>query len=690
MTHTAPYGSWLSPITSELLVAGSLRLGQLAFDGSPSYGATAPLYWNEGRPSEGGRNVLVCRQPDGTISDVIPEGYNVRTRVHEYGGGDFVVERGRIYFANFTDQYFYRFFPERDLARGNAPEIMANQPHHRYADPIFDHLRGRIICIAEQHPPTGGEPKNLLVSLSAINQDPDSVDMQVLAQGADFYSTPRLSPDGTKLAWLQWHHPNMPWDGTELWLGDLTESGAGLLQIANARLIAGGMNESIFQPEWSPNGTLYFVSDRSNWWNLYRYELATDSIVAIAPKAAEFGIPQWVFGMSTYGFTHSGTLVCSYTEQGRSYLATMAPDSTELTVLDLPFTSISGVKCHGEQVAFIGGTTTTPSAIVLLELNHDDSQVEAWQIIRSATSIEIAPELISIPQSITFPTSILDGILDGSNSGTNLETDRDSNSPIAHGLFYLPCNPNYTAPTAAKPPLLIKLHGGPTAATSMSLSLGIQYWTSRGFAILDLNYRGSTGYGRAYRDQLKQNWGIADVADCVYGAQFLAAQGWVDPQRLCISGGSAGGYTTLCALTFYDTFKAGASYYGISDLEALAHDTHKFESRYLDSLVGAYPATKERYIARSPIHFPEKLNCAIAFFQGLEDKVVPPNQAEMMVNVLRQKGLPVAYVTFAGEQHGFRQAANIRRALDGEFYFYAQIFGFEPAENLPPITIENL
>lgn len=683
MPHTAPYGSWLSPITSELLVAGSLRLGQLAFDGSPTYGAPAPLYWNEGRPSEGGRNVLVCRQPDGTIADAIPQGYNVRTRVHEYGGGDFLVERGRIYFANFADQHFYRFFPERDLPNGNTPEIIANQPQNRYADPIFDRLRGRIICITEQHSSEGSEPQNFLVSLSAINQDADSVDMQVLVQGADFYSTPRLSPDGTKLAWLQWHHPNMPWDGTELWLGDLTESTTGLLQIENARLIAGSATESIFQPEWSPDGTLYFISDRSNWWNLYRYHLTDGSITAIAPKSAEFGVPQWVFGMTTYGFTADGTLVCTYSEAGRSYLATIAPNTTELTVLDLPFTTISGVKCHGSQVAFLGGTTTSPTAIVLLDLDRYP-QSESWQILRTASQIEIPAGFISIPKPVTFPTSVLD------NSITNNPSDSENHAPIAHGLFYPPCNPDYTAPTDEKPPLLIKLHGGPTAATSASLSLGVQYWTSRGFAILDLNYRGSTGYGRAYRDQLKENWGIADVADCVYGAEFLAAQGWVDPERLCISGGSAGGYTTLCALTFFDTFKAGASYYGISDLEALAHDTHKFESRYLDTLVGPYPAMKERYIARSPIHFPEKLNCAIAFFQGLEDKVVPPNQAEMMVNILRQKGLPVAYVPFPGEQHGFRQAANIRRALDGEFYFYGKVFGFEPAEPLPPITIDNL
>ncbi|MFN6067986.1 MAG: prolyl oligopeptidase family serine peptidase, partial [Pseudanabaena sp.] len=420
----------------------------------------------------------------------------------------------------------------------------------------------------------------------------------------------------------------------------------------------------IFQPRWSADGNLYFVSDLTGWWNLYR---ATDNLTiqALAPMEAEFGLPQWVFGMSTYDFTGDGKILCSYTHYGKSHLALLDPENLEagLKEINLPFTSISGVKCEGDHAVFHGGSATEPTAIILLDINQG-----TWQKIRVASDLQLDPDYISAAQPVEFPTE---------------------NGKTAHGLFYPPKNKDFQAETYEKPPLLVKSHGGPTASASGSLSLGIQYWTSRGFAVLDVNYGGSTGYGREYRDRLQGNWGIVDVDDCANGAKFLAEKGLVDVDRLAISGGSAGGYTTLCALTFRNDFKAGASHYGICDLEALATDTHKFESRYLDSLIGKYPEQKELYVQRSPIHFTDKLSCAIAFFQGLEDKVVPPNQAEMMVEALRKKGLPVAYVPFEGEQHGFRKAENIKRALDGEFYFYSQIFGFTPADAIEAITIEN-
>ncbi|MFM7887700.1 MAG: S9 family peptidase, partial [Pseudanabaena sp.] len=415
------------------------------------------------------------------------------------------------------------------------------------------------------------------------------------------------NPMGDQLAWISWNHPYMPWDGTELWVADLVETEVGVLAIQNLQLVAGGEQESIFQPRWSADGNLYFVSDRTGWWNLYRTSRDKLAIQPLAPMEAEFGLPQWVFGMSTYDFTNNGKILCSYTQQGKSHLALIDPLNLEsgLKEIDLPFTYISGIQCEGDRAVFHGGSATEPTAIVLLDITS-----ETWQKVRIASELQLDPDYISVAQPVEFPTA---------------------NGKTAHGLFYPPKNKDFQGEPNEKPPLLVKSHGGPTASTSGSLSLGIQYWTSRGFAVLDVNYGGSTGYGREYRDRLKGNWGIVDVDDCANGAKFLADKGLVDGDRLAISGGSAGGYTTLCALTFRDDFKAGASHYGICDLEALATDTHKFESRYLDSLIGKYPEQKDLYIQRSPIHFTDKLSCAIAFFQGLEDKVVPPNQAEMMV-----------------------------------------------------------
>ncbi|MDX2255793.1 MAG: S9 family peptidase [Pseudanabaenaceae cyanobacterium bins.39] len=636
--NVAPYGAWKSPISSDLIVSSSIRLGAIALDGEY-------IYWNEGRPTEGGRNVLMrCHLSGATDSyqEVTPAEMNVRSQVHEYGGGEYLVTDGRVYFSNFSDRSIYRQVGDRE------PQQLTHNSELRYADFVWSRDYGKLICICEDH--TGsGEPINTLVAISTTNGE----DMQVLARGADFYASPKISPDGTKLAWLSWIHPNMPWDGTELWIADLVESDTGVLTLQNSQLVAGGMDESIFQPEWSADGKLYFVSDRTGWWNLYRTEVnANFHIQALCPMAAEFGLPQWVFGMTTYGFTGTGQIACTYTQNGKSHLALLDPDRQELQAIDLPFTAISGLRCQGDRLAFHGGSSTAPTAIIVFNL-----QDHTWQTIRRASDLQIDPAYISIAQPIEFPTE---------------------NGLTAYGLFYPPQNADFCAETSEKPPLLVKSHGGPTAATSSSLSLGIQYWTSRGFAVLDVNYGGSTGYGRAYRDRLKGNWGIVDMDDCANGAKYLAEQGLVDGDRLAISGGSAGGYTTLCALTFRDEFKAGASHYGICDLEALATDTHKFESRYLDSLIGKYPEQKEIYKQRSPIHFTDKLSCAIAFFQGLEDKVVPPNQAEMMVAALEKKGLPVLYVPFAGEQHGFRKAENIKKALDSEFHFYAQVFGFVP------------
>jgi dipeptidyl aminopeptidase/acylaminoacyl peptidase len=634
----AAYGSWKSPITSEAIVSDTIRLGDIAPTGEA-------VYWLEGRPQQGGRNVLVRRSPDGQIEDVTPTGLNVRTRVHEYGGGSFLVDGDTVYFVNFADQRLYRQTGDTE------PEAMTPEAKFRYADFIFDRPRHRLVGIREDH--TGeGEAVNTIVGIALDGTT------EVLVSGNDFYSSPCLSPDGTKLAWLTWNHPQMPWDGTELWLATMDEEGS----LREAQRISGGTSESIFQPQWSPDGVLYFVSDRVDWWNLYRFQ--NGEVEPLYPLDAEFATPQWVFGMCTCAFTDDGHLVCTYTQEGTWQLAILDPTTKQLENIETSYTEISGLKVIGNNVLFLGASPTLTTAIVQLDLvtgQHD--------ILRQSSGLDLDPGYLSIPQPIEFPTE---------------------NGLTAYAFYYPPTNQDYTAPEGEKPPLLVKSHGGPTASTSTSLRLSIQYWTSRGFAFLDVNYGGSTGYGRTYRQRLQGNWGIVDVDDCINGARYLAQRGWVDGERMAIAGGSAGGYTTLAALTFHDVFKAGASYYGISDLEVLATDTHKFESRYLEGLIGAYPEQKSIYIDRSPIHFTDRLSCPVIFFQGLEDRVVPPNQAEMMVDALRNKGLPVAYVPFEGEQHGFRQAANIKRALDGEFYFYSRIFGYEPAEELEPVAIENL
>lgn len=641
MPEVMPYGSWKSPITSDLIVAGSIRLGEIRLDG-------ADIYWSEGRPTESGRSVVV-RYAGGQTTDVTPAPLNVRTRVHEYGGGAYKVADGVVYFSNFADQRLYR------QSVGSEPIPLTPAADLRYADAVIDQQRQRLICIREDHT-NGHEPVNTIV---AVDLNSPSAG-QVLVSGSDFYATPRLSPDGRFLCWLSWNHPNMPWDGTELWVAEIQADGT----LGDAEKIAGSETESIFQPEWSPDGVLYFVSDRTNWWNLYRWNPSQPSIEPVCPKAAEFGLPQWVFDMTTYGFESAESLICTYTENGVQHLARLNTGTLQLTEIETPYFAIGGLKVAPGYAVFIGGSTTRPSAIVRLDL-----QTGKTEELRRSSTLEVDPGYISAPEPIEFPTE---------------------NGLTAYAFYYAPKNRDYTAPANERPPLLVKSHGGPTASTSATFNPSIQYWTSRGIAVLDVNYGGSTGYGREYRERLKKQWGIIDVDDCVNGAKYLVKQGLADENRLCIDGGSAGGYTTLAALTFRNVFKAGASYYGVSDLAALARDTHKFESKYLDGLIGKYPEEQEIYQQRSPIEYAQQLACPIIFFQGDEDKIVPPNQAEMMVDVLRQKGLPVAYVLFEGEQHGFRKAENIKRALDSELYFYAKVFGFELADAPEPLAIENL
>lgn len=641
----APYGSWQSPISSDLIVAHTIRLSSIKVLGDS-------LFWLEGRPAEGGRSVVVQQNSRGEGIDLIPAAFNVRSRVHEYGGDAYIAHENCIFFCNFTDQKLYR----QDLARPDAePVAITPENNCRYANMVLDRERNRLICVLEDHSQSDREAVN---SIAAIDLSNGAV--RVLASGFDFYSSPQLSPDGAQLAWFCWNHPNMPWDESEIWLADMDEKGS----LSSAIRIAGGENESTGHPIWSPDGGLYFLSDRTGWWNIYRWVNARIEIVF--QQDIEFGSPHWVFGEPNFAFRSAGELICICSDKGEAKLVTLelGKSGTSLQQIEIPYSSLSCLQVRDDFVWFIGASPTTPASIVRLNLQSGESTV-----IKQSSDYQLAPDYVSTPEAIEFAT------------GDDL---------TSHAFYYAPANGDFQAPAAERPPLLVIIHGGPTGATSSSFSLAIQYWTSRGIAVMDINYGGSTGYGRAYRNRLYASWGIVDVEDCVQGANYLVARGDVDANRLIIRGGSAGGYTTLAALTFKDTFKAGASYYGVSDLEALARDTHKFEARYLDRLIGPYPERLDIYKARSPIHHVEQLSCPVIFFQGLEDKVVPPNQAERMVNALHEKKLPVAYVAFEGEQHGFRKADNIKRCLDAELYFYARIFKFELADPVEPVEIRNL
>ena len=639
---TANYGSWKSPITSDLIATGAIRLDvQVELEGDY-------VYWVETRPTEEGRYVIVRRSLDGQVTDITPKPYNVRTRVHEYGGGAFIIDNGTVHFSNFADQRLYR----QDTSA--KPRAITHEGDVRYADGVIDHRRGRIVCVCEDHTLDDNEPVNSLVGISLDG----TRHIQKLVSGNDFYSSPRISPDGSHLAWLTWNHPNMPWDSTELWVGEITENGS----ISHAVLVAGGSDESVCQPKYDPDGTLYFISERTGWWNLYRWR--EGHVEPLCEMDAEFGAPQWVFGLSNYGFESAERLICTYMKDGISYLASLDTTTRRFETIDIPYTSITSLQSAPGYVVLLAGSPDETTAIVRLELATGKIDV-----LRRSTEVTIEPGYLSVPQAIEFPTE---------------------HGLTAYALYYKPKNRDFVAPPGEQPPLLVISHGGPTGATSSTLNLAIQYWISRGFAVADVNYGGSSGYGRAYRQRLDEQWGIVDVDDCVNCARYLIERGEVDGERAAIRGGSAGGYTTLAVLTFRRLFKAGASYYGVSDLEALAKDTHKFESRYLDRIVGPYPDRRDLYLERSPINFVDRLSCPVIFFQGNEDRVVPPSQAEVMVNALRQKGVPVAYILFEGEQHGFRRAQNIKRALDAELYFYSRIFGFELADPIEPVLIENL
>jgi dipeptidyl aminopeptidase/acylaminoacyl peptidase len=600
------------------------------------------IYWTETHPEKQGRSLVYRKRSDGAVEAVTPDdanAWNVRTRVHEYGGGAFTVADGVVTFSNYADQRLYR------QDRGQAPRPITMPPANgpaaalRYADGAIDVRRNCVFLVQEDH----AEPGAVRNMLARVDLD-GAVPLRIVASGHDFYAAPRLSPDGKQLAWLTWDHPNMPWVTTDLWVAEVKTDGS----LGSPRQVAGGPEEALCQPQWSPAGELTFVSDRgSGWWNLYRER--NGRVEPVLEMEAEFGTPQWNFNTSTYGFASEDRLVCAYVKDGIWKLGIIETGSGKFAEIATRFTDISQVRAGAGRVVFLGGSGTEPLALIELDL-----KTGAERVVRASAVVSDAVRpYISKPQAIAFPTT---------------------GGEVAHAFYYPPVSPAYSAPSGERVPILVKSHGGPTSSASGTLSLSVQYWTSRGFGYLDVDYRGSTGYGRAYRLRLAKAWGILDVEDCACGARYLVETCNADPERLAISGGSAGGYTTLRALTAAEkTFHAGASYYGVSDLAALARDTHKFESRYLDWLIGPYPQEEKTYAERSPINHIDKLTVPVIFFQGTEDEVVPPNQTQMMVDGLKERNLPVAYFLFEGEQHGFRKAENIRRALDAELYFYAAL-----------------
>jgi dipeptidyl aminopeptidase/acylaminoacyl peptidase len=645
--QAAPCGAWTSPITAAVVAAGASPLSQVLLDGDD-------VYWLAGRASEGGRNTLLRRRAGArSTEELTPAPFNVRTRVHEYGGGALLAAGGTVWFSNFADNRVYRIGRYGDPADDQAPQPVSSGDTLRYADFVLDASRDRLIGVREDHSAGDTYAVNTICALGFDGSE------TVLVDGNDFYSSPRISPDGKQIAWLCWDHPRMPWQGTELWLADIAQDGT----LINGRLIAGGENESIVQPEWSPGGLLYFVSDRSGWWNLHRF--AHDGVVhPVCPRQAEFGGPHWTFGNSMYGFTSDAEIVCTYIEDGVSRLARLDLNDGQLTPIDNPYQEIRELRVAGNTVALLAGAPTIALELALIDLAGGAREV-------LAKSIEQLPDVgyLSVPQSISYPSM---------------------NGRTSYAFYYPPTNADFAPQPGELPPLIVIGHGGPTGMATSTLKLATQFWTSRGIAVLDVNYGGSTGFGRAYRDLLKGQWGVIDVEDCVAGARYLAGEKLVDRERLVIRGGSAGGLTTLCALAFFDVFKAGASYYGVSDLKGLDADSHKFESHYNEYLIAPKAQADAVYAERSPINHTDKLRRPMIFFQGLDDKVVPPPQSEVMVEALRARAVPVAYLTLEGEGHGFRKLDSIVRTLEAELYFYLRVFGIPVPADLPPVAIENL
>jgi len=645
--RSAPYGTWPSPVSAEMVASAGIDIGHVVLD-------RETVYWREQRPTEDGRGVVV-RHDGETREDITPEGVNVRSLVHQYGGGDFAIHDSVVFFTDYDDQRVYRRSGDSDPV-AITPEPTTERGL-RYADFEVTADGHVVYCVREDHDAAAGddgtdEPVTTLVRLSAESGE----EPKVVASGHDFYAAPRLSPDGDRLAWLTWDHPRMPWDGTQLHVADVNDDGT----LSDERIVMGGPEESAFQPAWRPDGTLHAVSDRNGWWNLYRQE--GDNWVAYREAAAEYGVPQWQFGLATYAFLDDGRVATTVTRNGEQALELVGPDGSR-DVPDLPYEVFAPrIRSDGESVFVIASGPATPERLV--RWTPDEST--GPEVLRRASELSFDDAYVSTPDHVTVPTR------DGSET---------------HAFVYPPTNPDVEPPADALPPLVVVAHGGPTSATHPVFNLAIQYFTSRGFAVADVNYRGSTGYGRAYREALYGEWGTTDVEDCIDVARSLADEGRVDSDRVAVRGGSAGGFVVLSAVAFHEDVAAGTSYYGVADLARLAELTHKFESRYLDQLVGPYPEEADTYEARSPVHHADEVDVPVLVLQGADDQVVPLSQAEAMVEALDAQSVPHDLLVFENEQHGFRRADARKRAHEAELAFYGDVFGFDPADDLPSLDL---
>jgi dipeptidyl aminopeptidase/acylaminoacyl peptidase len=695
--HQLPYGTWPSPIDAAALVSGATTPTDAWAEGGTTW-------WSQTRPDQGGRIQVVRRDPDGSLHDVLPDGWNARTRAHEYGGGAWWVHDGAVFVTAWDDQRLYRIDP------GRSPVALTPKPPvpqgFRYADGRLTPDASTVVCVREDHTSSGpgAEVRNEIIALPACPGGGDPTPPVVLVSSHDFVAAPRVSPDGSQLAWLSWEHPDMPWDATALWVANLVVNGASY-RLEQIRQVAGTARrspgespaesgiaeESLVQPEWSMSGELFVVSDRSNWWNVYRVD-ALDApgdqpptLVAVHPIEAEVARPAWLFGQSRYAVGADGTVWFTHSAADGAHLIRVRRDGAFQDDV-LPFVSISALRLDGDRLVAVATSQAAEAAVVELTVDvlstsgpaggktqpaacpdHREPEISVLRAPRDlAEEFGIVAGSISRPRRICFPCG-----------------DR-----TAHAWFYLPANAGMEAPAHDCPPLIVSVHGGPTAAADPSFRIDVQFWTTRGFAVADVDYGGSTGYGRAYRRLLDGAWGIVDVSDVGAAALWLAGEGLVDGERMAIRGGSAGGYTTLMAMAVTDVFAAGASHFGVTDLAALARDTHKFEARYLDRLVGPWPQAEDVYAERSPIQHVDGFNRPLIVFQGDEDAVVPPAQSELIVSALAARRIPHAYLLFAGEQHGFRRAESIVAAVQAELSFYGQVFGFTPAGNVPPVPVE--
>ena len=645
MTTASPYGSWKSPITAEMLISGGKRrLNEIKIDGDD-------IYWLDARPAEGGRIVIMRLSADGEIQDLTPTPFNARNAVHEYGGGSFAVRNRTVYFANWGDQ---RIYVQHE---GTKPRPLTPEPvvprGARYADLTITANGKFLLCVRETHSDDGNEAVNEIVAI-----DTRTGEAKIIASGRDFYCAPRACGGHDGIVWTEWDHPNMPWDGNSLVSGSFDADNA---TVATTATLAGGQDESVVQPTWSDNGILHFVTDRTGWWNIHAWR--GGEMINLLNEQSDHGRPDWQFGFTSYAHLSDGKIVLGKGGAISGSVVLVDPKTDTTRIIEIPYSEVSFVtRGQNETILFVGASPTQEPAVVRLNLAS-----ERCETVYAPSDISVDRGYMSSPQHIIFPTT---------------EDEQ------AHAYYYEPTNSDFVALENELPPLIVICHGGPTSASGTGLDLSTHYWTSRGFAVVDVNYRGSSGYGKAYRDALKGKWGIYDTDDCIAAAQYLIDKGLVDKDRVIIRGGSAGGYTTINALTFHDFFAAGAALYGIADLMVFIGDTHKFESRYLESLVGPYPETAQRYHDRSAINFMDQLATPMIILQGLEDEIVPPSQAEIMVEALESKGLPYAYIGFPGEQHGFRQAANIIRAQEAELYFYGKVLGFEPADEVGDDVVE--